>query len=330
MKVTAWKRYVQATLALCMLGVSALAIQNVYDKFRDRTYSNKGYLSEDEEIKLGEQVHQQLLNPPQDQQQQEQAKPVRLVQNAALTSYVNQLGQRLARDSKRPNLPWQFYVVDDDSINAFATLGGRVYVHKGLINQVQSEAQLASVVGHEIGHIVGRHGLENVKRAGSIKTQGAVIGATILGAILGGQQGAEIGQAMGGLVAGGYLMKHSREAEREADYLGLYNMQRSGYNTGGMIEMFGILAELSKNNANAIGSIMASHPPATERAENTRREITDRLRGSDQKGAQSSNEFLRIKGSAGTTTATPASSNRNVRPRATPTPVPAKRKRPRP
>ncbi len=326
MKVNAWKRPLHIALALGLLVVAALAQANVYDKFRDKTHSNKGYLSEEEEIKLGGQVHQQLLNPPkQDAQQgQEQPKPIRLVQGP-LADYVERLGQRLARDSKRPNIPWHFSVVDDNTLNAFATLGGYVYVHAGLINQVRSEAQLASVIGHEIGHIVGRHGLENVKKAGSLKTQGTVIGALILGAILGGQQGAEVGQALGSLVAGGFLMKFSREAEREADYLGLYNIERSGYNTSGMTEMFGVLAEASKGNAGSFGSILASHPPAAERLENTRREIAGHMRGSDQKGAQNSNDFNRIKGQAITTT---TNTNRNVRPRgATPTPTP---RRPRP
>lgn len=324
-----WKRPSRVALILSLLTVAALAQANVYDKFRNKTHSNQGYLSEEEEIKLGGQVHQQLLDPPRQEGQQEQAKPIRLVQGP-LAEYVNRIGQRLARDSKRPNLPWRFSVVDDNTLNAFATLGGYVYVHTGLINQVQTEAQLASVIGHEIGHIVGRHGLENVKRAGSLKTQGAVIGATILGAIFGGQQGAEMGQALGSLVAGGYLMKHSREAEREADYLGLYNIERSGYNTGGMTEMFGILAEASKGGGGSFGSILASHPPATERLENTRREITSHLRGSDQKGTQNSTDFARIKGQSTTSTGT-TNSNRNVRPRGSePTTTTTTRKRPRP
>ncbi len=326
MKVNAWKRPLHVALALGLLAVTALAQANVYDKFRDKAHSNQGYLSEADEIKLGGQVHEQLLNPPKQEaqqgQQQEQAKPIRLVQGP-LADYVERLGQKLARDSKRPNLPWHFSVIDDNSLNAFATLGGYVYVHTGLINQVKNEAQLASVIGHEIGHIVARHGLENVKRSQKFGILAGV--ATIAGAVLGGQQGAELGQAVGGLLAGGFLMKHSREAEREADYLGLYNIERSGYNTGGMVEMFGILAEATKNNAGSVGNILASHPPAAERLDNTRREIDGHMRGSDQKGAQNSNDFNRIKGQAATTTTT---TNRNVRPRgATPTPTP---RRPRP
>src|SRR5262245_51521976 len=152
-------RYLPRMLTVAIVGalfISALAGPNIYDKYRNRTYSNKGYLSEEDEMKLGEQVHQEL---------QQQA---RLVQDRSINDYVNSVGQRLARASGRPNIPWHFYVVDDKSINAFATLGGRVYVHTGLLAATQSESQLASVLGHEIGHIVGRHGLENVKKSQKI------------------------------------------------------------------------------------------------------------------------------------------------------------------
>jgi predicted Zn-dependent protease len=293
-------RVLPRTLAVAIVGalfISALAQSNPYDKFRNREYSNKGYLSEDDELKLAEQVHQELL------------KQTRLVEDRSLNDYVNSLGKRLARNSLRPNIPWRFYVVDDKSINAFATLGGRVYVHTGLLSATSSESQLSSVLGHEIGHIVGRHGLENVKRAQKYGTIAGI--ATIAGAILGGQAGADLAGLAGNMVAGGYLMKHSREAEREADYLGLYNLERAGYNTGGMVEMFETLQGVSKSQPNAFGSILASHPPAGERAANTRREIDDHLRGSDRKGSNDSNEFRRVK-SGLPSISTPS---RKVRPR---------------
>src|SRR5262245_49146113 len=134
------------------LFINVLAQSNPYDKYRNRTHSNKGYLSEEDELKLAEQVHQELI------------KQTQLVRDRSINEYVNSVGQRLARNSGRPDLPWRFYVVDDKSINAFATLGGRVYVHTGLLAATSTEAQLASVLGHEIGHIVGRHGLENIKK----------------------------------------------------------------------------------------------------------------------------------------------------------------------
>ncbi len=295
-----WSRVL--TLAIVSsLFVSVMAAQSPYDKFRNKEYSNKGYLSEEDEMKMAEQVHQELL------------KQVRLVEDRSLNDYVNRLGQSLARRSERPNIPWKFYVVNDKTINAFATLGGRVYVHTGLIAATTSEAQLASVIGHECGHIVGRHGLENVKRASSMKTQGAVIGATILGAIFGGQQGAEAGMAIGSMVAGGFLMKHSREAEREADFLGLYNIKNAGYNTGGMIEMFQMLQQVSKGGGGSLGSILASHPDPREREANTRAEITAFLQGTDRKGVNNTNEFQRLK--SGLPASAPSTPARKTRPR---------------
>jgi beta-barrel assembly-enhancing protease len=241
---------------------TALAFQNPYDKFRDREYTNAGYISEEDELKLAEEVHSQVT------------KEFKLIQNQPVNTYITNLGNRLARKSERPNIPWRFYVVNDKSVNAFATLGGRVYIHTGLIAATTTEGQLASVMGHEIGHIVGRHGLENVKRSQKIGIGAAA--ASILGAILGGTVGSIVDLA-GNLIAGGYLMKHSRDAEREADFLGLYNLDHASYNTGEMIAMFEILNSLSKNQPSSIGSILASHPAPAERAQNTAREIEQHL-----------------------------------------------------
>ncbi|QQS45312.1 MAG: M48 family metalloprotease [Acidobacteriota bacterium] len=298
MKLNLWQKTISVVLVSMMLA-TAVAAQNPYDKFRNREYSNQGYLSEEDEMKLAGQVHQELL------------KETKLVTDRNLNQYITSIGNKLAGRSERPNIPWKFFVVDDKSINAFATLGGHVYVHTGLIAATTSEAQLASVIGHEIGHIVGRHGLENVKKQQKFGTLAGI--ATVAGAILGGQTGAGIGQLAGGLLAGGYLMKHSRDAEREADFLGVHNLERSGYNTGGMVEMFEILNQLSRSQPDLFGSILASHPPASERAANTRREIDDHMRGSDGRGTSNTQQFGRVKGVIPTATQSTTNPNRKVR-----------------
>ncbi len=298
-RIANWPRML-AVAIVAALFINVLAQSNPYDKFRNKEHTNKGYLTEEEEMKLAEDFHQELL------------KQMRLVEDRNVNNYINSLGQSLARRSQRPNIPWRFYVVDDKSINAFATLGGRVYIHTGLLAATNTEAQLASVVGHEIGHIVGRHGLENVKRAQ--RMQMGVLGAAVLGAIFGGQKGADYGAALGNLAAGGFLMKHSRDAEREADYLGLYNLQRANYNPSGMVQMFEILNQISQSQPNALGSILSSHPPASERAANTRREIDERLRGADGRGVSNTNEFQRIKSNLPASSPT-SSTRRKVRPR---------------
>ena len=260
----------------------ATAVQNPYDKFRNREYTNAGYLSEEDELKLAEEVHSQVT------------KEFKLIQNQPVNAYITNLGNRLARKSERPNIPWRFYVVNDKSVNAFATLGGRVYIHTGLIAATSTEAQLASVMGHEIGHIVGRHGLENVKRSQKLGIGAAA--ASILGAIIGGTAGSIIDLA-GNLIAGGFLMKHSRDAEREADFLGLYNLDHASYNTTEMIAMFEILNSLSRNQPSSIGSIMASHPAPAERAQNTAREIEEHLGlGAGGRRVTTTGEFDQIRG----------------------------------
>ena len=293
----AWWRNIMALTLIAITGTSALAIQNPYDKFRNREYTNQGYISEEQEMKLAEEVHQQVT------------KEYRLIQNQPVNAYITALGNRLARKSERPGIPWRFYVVDDKSIKAFATLGGRVYIHTGLIAATTSEAQLASVMGHEIGHIVGRHGLENVKKAQRLGIGAAA--ASILGAIIGGTVGSVVDLA-GNLIAGGYLMKHSRDAEREADFLGLYNLNHASYNTAGMVEMFQILNNLSKSQPGSIGSIMASHPAPAERAQNTAREIEEHLGGVRSQGIKSSTEYARIRAAIAGGSAAPS---RKVRPR---------------
>lgn len=297
MKTSLWR----ALLAMALIGstgITALAFQNPYDKFRNKEYSNQGYLSEADEMKLGEEVHAQVT------------KEYRLIQNQPVNDYISNLGNRLARKSERPNIRWQFFVVDDKSINAFATLGGRVYINTGLIAATTSEAQLASVMGHEIGHIVGRHGLENVKKAQRLGIGAAA--ASILGAIIGGNVGSIVDLA-GNLIASGYLMKHSRDAEREADFLGLYNLDNSGYNTTGMVEMFQILNQISQSKPNSIGSIMSSHPPPMERAQNSAREIQEHLSASrNLKRITTTTDYERIRARITTGTAT---SPVRVRPR---------------
>ncbi len=294
MRLAKWQTGLALILTL-FLGTTGLAFQNPYDKFRDREYTNKGYLSEADELKLAEEVHREVTSQ------------MKLIQGQPVNAYIESLGQKLAAKSERRNIPWKFYVVDDKSINAFATLGGRVYIHTGLIAATKSEAQLASVMGHEIGHIVGRHGLENVKKAQKYGTLGAI--ASIAGAILGGAAGAMVDLA-GNLVAGGYLMKHSRDAEREADFLGLYNLNQAGYNTGGMVEMFQILNQISQSQPNALGSILASHPPSAERAQNTQREIQEHLPGSSATNRlTTTGDYQRIRG------AVPTTAPRKIRPR---------------
>ena len=130
--------YGASWLELLIQGVQVVQISNMSDA---------------KELQLGKDINQELVKSGR-------AKAYR---NTAINSYINDIGQRLAKTSQRSNLPYVFQVVDDDSINAFATMGGYVYINKGLISAADNEAELASVIGHEIGHIAGRHGIEQMR-----------------------------------------------------------------------------------------------------------------------------------------------------------------------
>jgi len=187
-------------LAAQFCAVTAMPFSsNVYDKFRGNTYSNKGLLSESDEMQLASQYHQQLLQQN------------RFVTDRRVVDYVNKIGRAVAARSQRPDLDYHFYVIDSDQINAFTVGGGRVYVYTGLVRRLNSEGQLAAVLGHEVGHNVGRHGLKTLKSAQKWNF------LVLSGAILGGQGGA----GLASLFSSGVILKHSRDSEREADFLGL-------------------------------------------------------------------------------------------------------------
>lgn len=110
-------------------------------------------ISNAQEVELGKGINQQLISSGQ----------AKIYRNQPINDYINQIGQRLAKTSQRPDMTYTFQVVDDDGINAFATMGGYVYVNTGLITAADNEAELASVIGHEIGHIVGRHSIKQMR-----------------------------------------------------------------------------------------------------------------------------------------------------------------------
>src|SRR5688572_27100179 len=129
--------------------------------------------------------------------------------------YVNDVGMSLVRYAGRQDLPWQFRVIESDQINAFALPGGFVYITSGLLSNLENEAQLASILGHEIGHVTERHSVQQIQRA-----QGAQFVPLLAGLFGGGIAG-----DVAGAVTQLGLMKYGRDQEREADFEGLKYMQ---------------------------------------------------------------------------------------------------------
>ena len=208
-------------------------------------------LSEQDEIELGRQAAEEI----------EKKEPI--LNDRAVTDYVDGLGQTLAARSDRPGITYHFKVVDSADINAFALPGGYIYVNRGLLEAAGNESELVGVLGHEISHVVARHSAEQIK-----KLQITGLGLGILGAILGDGKAGQIGNIASQLVATGVFLKYSREAEREADVLGARNVYAAGYDPRGMVTFFDKLAAMRQRQSNAAATFFSSHPDPEERASN--------------------------------------------------------------
>ncbi|MGI0482447.1 M48 family metallopeptidase [Geminocystis sp. CENA526] len=196
-------------------------------------------LSDQQEVQLGSQMRQQILSQ----------NNVRLYQNPELSSYINQIGRRLVAVSSRPNLPFQFEIVDNPDVNAFATMGGFIYLHTGLITTASNEAQLASVIAHEIGHVVARHSQKQIRQQAI--TQG-LLTAT-------GLDQTNIVRLGVNLAVN---LPHSRQDEYEADNLGLDMLKSAGYAPRAMVDFMRKLAKSSGR----VPTLLSTHPNAIDRA----------------------------------------------------------------
>ena len=176
-----------------------------------------------------------------------------------LQAYVQRLGSELAAKSERPNLPWTFRVLDDPLVNAFALPGGFIYVTRGIMAYMNSEAELVSVLGHEIGHVTGRHTVNRLSKA-QVANIGLGVGMILSPEIA--QFGNELGQGLGLL-----FLKYSRDDEREADDLGLRYTVNGNYDAREMPNVFRTLKAVSESaGAQAMPGWLSTHPEPGNRA----------------------------------------------------------------
>jgi predicted Zn-dependent protease len=188
--------------------------------------------------------------------------------------YLAEVGEKIVAVCDRPNLDYQFHVIESDQINAFATPGGFVYFYTGILRMMDNEAELAAVMAHEISHVVGRH---------SVKTLQAAYGGIIaLELALGDKSEGAAGQ-LAGSVLGIALTGYGRSNELEADEFGVYYMEKAGYNPHGAISMFTKLAELSGDQGGRgfFENLTASHPETQERIRKINEQIAAMPRSVD-------------------------------------------------
>jgi predicted Zn-dependent protease len=203
-------------------------------------------IGEAQEVELGRQVAAQAV------------ASMGLVPDSALQRYVQTLGTTLAATSERPNLPWTFGVVDDPTPNAFAAPGGFIYLTRGMLAVMDSEAELVTVLGHEIGHVTARHSVTALSRA-QIAQLGLGLGGAIFPQL----------EALGSVAGAGMqllFLQYGRDAERQADELGFRYTLEHGFDPSQMASVFATLGRLGEGaQRSATPSWLQSHPLPAER-----------------------------------------------------------------
>lgn len=262
---SAW-RLAPAALATALLLGCGTTVVNPVSGREERTV-----MSLSQEVEAGRKAHQDVL------------KEYAPLQDARLQAYVTALGRKLAAQSHRAELEWHFTVLDSPEVNAFALPGGYVYVTRGILAYMENEADLAGVMGHEIGHVTARHGAQRATRQQNAGL--GVLAATVLGAVLesrGMGGAADLAGQVSQNVAAGYIASYSREQELQADQLGAEYLARNHYDPRHMIDVIQVLKDqeqFAADQARAQGrqpqagqDWLASHPSNEQRLQRIRDE----------------------------------------------------------
>jgi predicted Zn-dependent protease len=213
------------------------------------------FYSLEKEIALGKQLAQEV------------ERSARLVDDPVVTEYINRVGQNLVRNSDA-RVPFTIKVIDSDEVNAFALPGGFFYVNSGLILRAHEESELAGVMAHEISHVTARHGTKNATRGQILQL--ATIPLILLGPA--GLAGYGLYEGLNVALPVTFL-KFSRDAEREADFLGLQYMYKAGYDPNAYITFFERIQADEKRRPGTIPKVFSTHPPTPERIANAQKEI---------------------------------------------------------
>jgi predicted Zn-dependent protease len=185
------------------------------------------------------------------------------VQDPQLNAYLTEVGASLATRSHRPQMPYNYRAVNATYVNAYTFPGGSMAATRGILLEMETEAELAALLGHETGHVNARHTAERMSRG--MLAQAVVAGAAIVVAASEYADYAGMVSSAGGFGAGALLAKYSRDNEREADALGMEYMTRAGQNPKGMVGLMNMLQNKSKHKPGVIEMMFASHPMSDER-----------------------------------------------------------------
>src|SRR3954462_9251283 len=234
--------------------------------------SELALVSESQEIQMGQQAAQEV------------AQTIGLYNDAKATAYVSEVGKRMAAASERPNLPWEFHIVEDPSVNAFALPGGFIYVTRGLMTSINDEAELATVVGHEIGHVTNRHSVQQISKA-QLAQLGLGVGSILSSDV------AKFGQlASAGLSV--LFLKYSRDAENQADQAGFRYALNQNYDVREMNKVFETLDRISQESGGGkLPEWLSTHPDPGNRIQHIET-MLDTLHRDPSKGVVDRDSYL--------------------------------------
>jgi beta-barrel assembly-enhancing protease len=209
-----------------------------------------------------------------------------LIRDASTNNYISQLGRQIAAQADPRGIPYTFYVVNSDVVNAFSIPGGYIYINRGILERADNVSQVAGVLAHEIGHVVERHGVQQAQRAQNANTMLSVLYGVLLRRNPGGAEQAAV-QVGGSAVFAGY----SREAEREADRDAVTFMMRAGYNPNGLPQFFNKMQQEQQRNPSKVEQWFATHPGTSERIQNTQAIIAQTPGASNSRLVSDTREF---------------------------------------
>ncbi|MEE9230844.1 MAG: M48 family metalloprotease [Acidobacteriota bacterium] len=212
------------------------------------------FIGEEKEIAMGREADPEIV------------ASMGLYDDPELQAYVERLGLRLAGESERPHLPWTFRVLDDPVVNAFALPGGYIYLTRGILAYLDSEAELASVLGHEIGHVTGRHSVNRISKS-RLLSVGMNVGMMVKPEL---QRFGNLAETGLGLL----FLKYSRDDEREADDLGLRYLARWQYELAEMPKVFAMLGRVGASaGEDRPPAWLSTHPDPADRQARAQKRI---------------------------------------------------------
>ena len=199
----------------------------------------------EQEVELGQRVSEQI------------EAEATLLEDPVILAYVREVGARVASKAERQDVTYVFKVIDDpEQVNAFAVPGGNIYILTGLLARMDSEAELAAVLGHEAAHIAEHHSMEALTRQ---------VGFSVMAQALLGEEAAAWQAILADVGSNLASLKFRREDEKESDALGLEYMFDAGYDPDGMVNLLELFAELSEGDMSVISAWLSTHPPSPER-----------------------------------------------------------------